>query len=105
MAAPPSLRTLGELQAQGDRPRGLRAELRANLLARLRAGQPLFPGILGYDDTVIPAVENALRSDASLSGAVLYARMSGVTDMAMRQISGGSDCVVEFQVSCRAYLN
>jgi magnesium chelatase subunit I len=60
MASPPSLRTLGELQARGDVPRGLRAELRANLLARLRGGQPLFPGILGYDDTVIPAVENAL---------------------------------------------
>jgi magnesium chelatase subunit I len=60
MTAPPALRTLGELEARGDRPRTLRAELRANLLARLRGGQPLFPGILGYDDTVIPAVENAL---------------------------------------------
>ncbi len=35
-------------------------ELRANLLARLRSGEPLFPGILGYDETVIPALENAL---------------------------------------------
>jgi len=56
----PTQRTLGELRAAGARPRPLRAEIRANLLAKLREGQPLFPGILGYDDSVIPAVENAL---------------------------------------------
>jgi magnesium chelatase subunit I len=56
----PTQRTLGELRAAGAKPRTLREEIRANLLARLRAGKPLFPGILGYDDSVIPAVENAL---------------------------------------------
>ena len=58
--APPTARTLGELRASGYRPRSLRAELHANLEARLRDGSELFPGIRGYDDTVIPAVENAL---------------------------------------------
>ena len=56
----PSPRTLGELKKAGYAPRTLREELRANLLARLRAGEPLFPGILGYEDSVVPAVENAL---------------------------------------------
>jgi magnesium chelatase subunit I len=56
----PKQRTLGELRAAGGKPRTLREEIRANLLARLREGKPLFPGILGYDDSVIPAVENAL---------------------------------------------
>jgi magnesium chelatase subunit I len=56
----PTHRTLGELRAAGYRPRALREEIRANLLARLREGEPLFPGIHGYDDSVIPAVENAL---------------------------------------------
>jgi magnesium chelatase subunit I len=56
----PKARTLGELVAAGVRTRSLREEIRANLLARLRDGVPLFPGILGYDDSVIPAVENAL---------------------------------------------
>src|SRR5688500_4460234 len=55
----PTQRTLGELRAAGFRPRTLRAEIRANLLSRLREGQPLFPGIHGYDDSVVPAVENA----------------------------------------------
>lgn len=59
-SAPPQPRTLGELRAAGFRPRSLRAEIHANLVRRLRDGSPLFPGIRGYDDTVIPAVENAL---------------------------------------------
>ena len=58
--APPAIRTLGALRASGWRPRSVREELRANLLRRLRAGGPLFPGILGYDETVLPALENAL---------------------------------------------
>lgn len=58
--SPPSARTLGELRASGWRPRPVREELRTNLLARLGSGEVLFPGILGYEDSVIPAVENAL---------------------------------------------
>ena len=60
MSAPPAPRTLGELKRDGVRTRPLRQELRENLLGRLRQGQALFPGIHGYDDTVIPAVENAI---------------------------------------------
>ncbi|HKS06397.1 MAG TPA: sigma 54-interacting transcriptional regulator [Gemmatimonadaceae bacterium] len=42
--------------------RTVRSELRANLIARLRDGRPLFPGVLGYDDTVMPQIANALLS-------------------------------------------
>jgi magnesium chelatase subunit I len=52
--------TLGALRSAGHRSRPVREELRTNLLARLRSGGPLFQGILGYDETVIPALENAL---------------------------------------------
>ena len=52
--------TLGELRASGWRPRTVKEELRANLVARLASGEPAFPGIVGYDETVIPAIENAL---------------------------------------------
>jgi magnesium chelatase subunit I len=58
--SPPSPRTLGELRANGYRQRSLRAELLENVQRRLREGSPLFEGILGYDETVVPAVENAL---------------------------------------------
>lgn len=57
---PPGIDTLGALRRSGWRSRPLREELRGNLLERLRADRPLFDGIVGYDDTVVPAVENAL---------------------------------------------
>jgi magnesium chelatase subunit I len=53
-------RTLGALRATGHPHRTVKQELRDNLLARLRAGAPRFPGIVGYDDTVLPEVERAL---------------------------------------------
>jgi magnesium chelatase subunit I len=52
--------TIGELRASGWRPRTVKEELRANLVARLAAGEPAFPGIVGYEETVIPAIENAI---------------------------------------------
>ncbi|MGN9805175.1 magnesium chelatase [Micromonospora sp. L32] len=54
--------TLGELRAAGHRHRHrtVKQELRDNLLARMRSGSDRFPGIVGYDDTVLPEVERAL---------------------------------------------
>ena len=52
--------TLGALVASGYEPRPVKAELRENVIARLRAGQPCFPGIVGFEDTVGPQLERAL---------------------------------------------
>jgi magnesium chelatase subunit I len=52
--------TLGELRASGHRYRSVKAELRDNLLARMAAGDERFPGIIGFDDTVLPQVERAI---------------------------------------------
>jgi magnesium chelatase subunit I len=52
--------TLGALKVSGYEPRSVKTEMRANLLARLVAGAPLFQDIIGYDETVIPAIENAV---------------------------------------------
>jgi magnesium chelatase subunit I len=54
--------TVGELRAGGYRPRSVKQELRDNLISRLRTGEPLFPGIVGYEETVIPQLENAILS-------------------------------------------
>jgi magnesium chelatase subunit I len=54
--------TLGELKAAGYRHRSVKDELRANVIARLRAREPLFPGIVGYEHTVEPQIVNALLS-------------------------------------------
>ena len=56
----PTIQTLDELRASGHVHRGVKTEIRQNLLARLRAGEPTLPGIVGFDDTVVPEVERAL---------------------------------------------
>ncbi len=66
MASPSAISTLGELRKaaeSGKVPhRSVHEEVRANLIRALRKGEPLFPGIVGYDDTVIPQLVNALLS-------------------------------------------
>ena len=52
--------TLGELRASGYQSESVREEIRRNLIARLRAEETVFPGIIGFDQTVIPQLENAL---------------------------------------------
>jgi magnesium chelatase subunit I len=59
-SAPPAPTTLGELRDSGATFRPVKAEIRANLLARLAAGEPSLPGIVGFEDTVVPEVERAL---------------------------------------------
>ncbi len=53
-------KTVGELRASGYRVLPVKAEMRRNLIRMLRRAEPLFPGILGYDETVIPQVQNAI---------------------------------------------
>jgi magnesium chelatase subunit I len=59
-------RTLGDLRAAGHEYRTVKEELRANLLARMRAGEARFPGIVGFDETVLPEVERALLAGHDL---------------------------------------
>src|SRR5207342_3741662 len=59
--------TLGELRKssfseQRLRTRKVKDELRENLIARLRGGETIFPGIIGYEDTVVPQLVNAVLS-------------------------------------------
>jgi magnesium chelatase subunit I len=54
------VRTLGELKQSGYKSVSVKDELRANLIKKLRAGEKLFRGIVGYDETVIPQLVNAI---------------------------------------------
>jgi magnesium chelatase subunit I len=58
--------TIAELRASGWRSRTVKDELRANLIARLADGRDVLPGIVGYDDSVIPAIENAILAGHDL---------------------------------------
>lgn len=62
--------TLGTLKESGYTTRSVKEEVRANLVAKLRRGDALFPGIRGYDDTVVPQLINAIlaRQDLILLG-------------------------------------
>src|SRR5437879_13830216 len=55
-------RTLGELKRTNYRSVGVKEEMRANLLRKLASGETIFPGIIGFDDTVVPQICNAILS-------------------------------------------
>ena len=55
-------RTIGELRESGYRLLPIKEEMRKNLIQKIRRGEELFPGIIGYEDTVIPQIENAILS-------------------------------------------
>jgi magnesium chelatase subunit I len=52
--------TLGELKASGWESQPVKSEIRRNAIAHIKAGEPLFPTVLGYENTVLPQLENAL---------------------------------------------
>jgi magnesium chelatase subunit I len=54
--------TIGQLRESGYRPLPVKDEMRQNLIRKMRAGDELFPGVVGYEETVIPQVENAILS-------------------------------------------
>ena len=60
--APPAAATLGALRETGYRYRSVKQELRENLIRRLRDGAEVFPGVRGYDQTVLPQITHALLS-------------------------------------------
>jgi magnesium chelatase subunit I len=55
-------RTLGELKKANYQTRSVKNEMRGNLIRRLQARDPIFPGIIGFDDTVVPQIANAILS-------------------------------------------
>ena len=57
---PGKAKTLGELRASGYKPLNIREEIRNNLIGKIENGEGLFPGIIGFDDSVIPMLENAI---------------------------------------------
>src|SRR5579864_8270121 len=56
------IKTLGELRAAGYKNRSVKEEIRENLIQKLKNKETTFPGILGYEDSVIPDTERALLS-------------------------------------------
>jgi magnesium chelatase subunit I len=88
--------TVDALRASGWTSRSVKDEVRANLIARKKAGTPLFPGIVGFERTVVPAIENALlaRHDFILLGlrgqakSRLLRALSGLLDPWLPVVAG-----------------
>lgn len=66
MSHAPQARTIGQLKQTGYKPLSVKDELRKNTIAKLKAGQDLFPGIMGYRDTVIPQIVHGILSKHDL---------------------------------------
>ncbi|UZR92679.1 magnesium chelatase [Chondrinema litorale] len=64
------IKTLSELKSAGYTPKTIKQELRDNLIAKLKSKEPVFEGIHGYEDTVIPEIQRAILSmhDINLLG-------------------------------------
>lgn len=79
------IRTLGELKASGYQYKSIKEEVRLNLIKKLQAGENSFPGIVGYEDSVIPETERALLSKHNI--LFLGLRGQAKTRMARQMIS------------------
>jgi magnesium chelatase subunit I len=102
-------RTLGELKRAGWRPVPVREEMRRNLVRKLEAGETLFPGILGYDESVIPQVANAVLSRHNMillglrgqAKSRLLRSLTTLLDPALPMVSGCEIHDDPFRALCR----
>jgi len=97
MAATPH--TLGELRQARLHTRSVKQEIRDNLVRKLQAGDPLFPGIIGYEDTVIPQLVNAILSRHNfillgLRGQAKSRILRGLIDLLDEQIPAVPGCEI-----------
>jgi len=97
MAATPH--TLGELRQARLHTRSVKQEIRDNLVRKLQAGEPLFPGIIGYEDTVIPQLVNAILSRHNfillgLRGQAKSRILRGLIDLLDEQIPAVPGCEI-----------
>ncbi|HYR09309.1 MAG TPA: sigma 54-interacting transcriptional regulator, partial [Longimicrobium sp.] len=77
--------TLGALRAAGYRPRSVKTEIRENLIAKLKNGETVFPGIVGYEDSVVPALANAVLARHNF---ILLGLRGQAKSRILRQLTG-----------------
>jgi magnesium chelatase subunit I len=101
----PLPQTLGELQSSKEfyearlKKRSVKDELRENLIARLKAKQTIFPGIVGFEDTVVPQIVNAVLSKQNfillgLRGQAKSRILRGLTELLDEQMPYVAGCEI-----------
>src|SRR4029078_13600566 len=91
--------TLGELRKSGYRSKPVKQEIRDNLVRKLQAGDRLFPGIIGYEETVVPQLINAILSRHNfillgLRGQAKSRILRGLVDLLDEQIPVVPGCEI-----------
>jgi magnesium chelatase subunit I len=97
--------TLGELESSKEfyearlKKRSVKDELRENLIVRLKSRQPIFPGIVGYEDTVVPQIVNAVLSKQNfillgLRGQAKSRILRGLTELLDEQMPYIAGCEI-----------
>jgi magnesium chelatase subunit I len=101
MALPLSLGALrAEVEAGRQPRRSVKDELRANLTAALQARRPLFPGIIGFDDTVVPQVANAILSRHNF---ILLGLRGQAKTRLLRALTGLLDAEIPVMPGCELH--
>ncbi len=100
-------RTLGELRKsvfseQRLRSRKTKDELRENLITRLRSGETIFPGIIGYEDTVVPQLVNAVLSRHNF---ILLGLRGQAKSRILRALTGMLDPQMPYVAGCEIHDN
>ena len=96
----PEPATIGQLRAADYEPRTVKAEIRGNLVGKLRSSENPFPGIVGFDETVLPDVQRALLAGHDL--VLLGERGQGKTRL-MRTLVGLLDEWSPFISGCEIH--
>ncbi len=97
MAKRQKARNIGELKASGYRPVSVKEEIRRNLIAALKKKKNIFPGIIGYEDSVLPQVMNALISGQDI---IFLGERGQAKSRIMRAMIGLLDAVTPVVKSC-----
>ncbi|MGH9378761.1 MAG: magnesium chelatase [Terriglobia bacterium] len=94
--------TLGELRKTNYASRSVKDEMRANLIAHLKAGDAVFPGVIGFDDTVIPQIENAILSRHNF---ILLGLRGQAKSRILRSLAALLDEEIPFIAGCEIHDN
>jgi len=95
-------RTVGELRQSGYKVLSVREEMRKNLIEKIRKDETLFPGIVGYEDRVIPAIENAILAGQDI---IFLGERGQAKSRMIRQLVGLLDEYIPTLTGCEITEN
>ncbi|MBW3659374.1 MAG: AAA family ATPase, partial [Actinobacteria bacterium] len=104
MTIPPTATTVAELRATGHEARSVKVEVRENLMARMRSGEPLVPDVVGFEEDVLPALERAILAGHDL--ILLGERGQAKTRIVRRLVElldAWTPVVVGCEINCHPY--